>query len=109
MDAVDGVGNDFVPQGSGEFMVAAPLGHLGELAAGAGTDVTGQTKIDGLDASGLGAVGLPSAQKKAGEAEEVEARDVAIVSGVFPEKRVHSYVQSSEAAKIHLIVANDAH
>lgn len=109
VDAVDRVGNDFVPQGGGTLVIAAALRHLGKLAASAGMDVTGQAEIDGLDASGLGAVGLSTAQKKTGEAEEVEAGDVIIENRVFPEKRVHFCVESGEAAQIHLIVANDAH
>ncbi len=109
VDAVDGVGNDFVPQSSGTLVIATALGHLGEFAAGAGMDVTGQAQIDGLGASRLGTVGFTTAKKEAGEAEEVETGNVVIESGVFPEKRVHFGVQSREPAQIHLIVANYVH
>jgi len=88
VDAVDRVGNDFVPQGGGALVVAATFGHLSELAAGTRVDVDGQTAIDRLEAGGLSAVGFTAAKQEAGEAEEIEAGYVAIESGVFPEKRV---------------------
>jgi len=109
VDAVDRVGNDFVPQGGGALVVAAAFGHLSELAAGTRVNVTRQAEIDRLNAGGLSAVGFTATKQEAGEAEEVEAGYVAIESGVFPEKRVDFGVQSSKPAQIHLIVADDAY
>lgn len=78
MYAVDGVGNDFVPKSGGAVVVTAALGHLGKLAACASVNVPWQTEINGLDAGRLGAVSFSPAEKKTGEAEEVEAGDVVI-------------------------------
>jgi len=86
VDPVLGIARDFAPQRGGTLVVAAALGHLREITAGAGAEFRGQTKVDRLSASGMRAVGFATAMEKTREAKEVEAVNVIAPAIVLPEK-----------------------